>query len=115
MPLGKKYGGRVKGTPNKATQPVLDILNAKGFNVVEELVELYHRTANENSTAGTAAKCLSELASYVYPKRKHIEITEENPYLNMSKKEIIAELEEALNSLKARGPRKSQPIDGSSP
>tara|TARA_R110000803_G_scaffold80954_1_gene146824 strand:+ start:861 stop:1175 length:315 start_codon:yes stop_codon:yes gene_type:complete len=73
MAEGKKYGGRVKGTPNKSTQSVNDKLAALGCDPIEGLVKLAV-IGMESQDYELAFKCLKELAQYALPKRKAIEI-----------------------------------------
>lgn len=67
--------GRRKGTPNKRTERIHEVLEKHNFNVIEEMIELYSLTKNEEHTVSTAAKLLCEIASYAYPKLKAIEHT----------------------------------------
>ncbi|MFV8248092.1 hypothetical protein [Bdellovibrio bacteriovorus] len=65
----KKNGsGRQKGTPNKKTQLLNEILDAKDFCIPEKLMELLPSLSPEKQ-----ADILVDLMSYVYPKRKAIE------------------------------------------
>ena len=65
----KKTGGRKKGTPNKKTAELLEILGS--FNPAEELMKLYDRTQDQDLKV-TICK---ELMKYVYPQRKAIDNT----------------------------------------
>ena len=72
MALGKKTGGRTKGTPNANKQELVDLLDKTypGYNPViqmasiaqDESVEMVHRV-----------QCAKEIAGYIFPKRKSIE------------------------------------------
>lgn len=72
MAKGIKTGGRQKGTPNKRTNSVKELLETEfeGFNPVVELINLY-----KADTVDTIQKItiLKELSNYVYPKRKAID------------------------------------------
>lgn len=78
---GLKVGGRQKGTPNKTSIVVHDILQAKNMNLVDEAMALY-----ESGNKDFKLKVLSLLFPYVYPKRAEapaptddpIDITPEN-------------------------------------
>ncbi len=95
----KKTGGRQKGTPNKRTAEVVEILAKHKFNVVEEMILLYQKTECDEHTVGTAVKILTELASYIYPKRKSLEHSGEirNPYMEYSVEELKALARERLD------------------
>lgn len=72
MALGKKTGGRVKGTPNKATQEIQAKLEALGCDPLEGMAKI----ALQSMDAGDlklAGQMFAELAQYVAPKRKAIE------------------------------------------
>ncbi|MGZ3775201.1 MAG: hypothetical protein ACXVCY_15020 [Pseudobdellovibrionaceae bacterium] len=57
--------GRKKGTPNKKSQSLSEILNAHDFNVPEKLIELLPQLSAERQ-----ADLLLDLMGYLYPKRK---------------------------------------------
>ena len=65
----KKVGGRQKGTPNKKTKELLEVLGS--FNPAEKLMQLYAETTNEELKTSIA----KELMKYVYPQRKAVEMT----------------------------------------
>ncbi len=71
MAKGIKTGGRQKGTPNKRTNSVKELLedNFEGFNPVVELIQLYKSDVDVSQKISI----LKELSSYVYPKRKAID------------------------------------------
>jgi hypothetical protein len=78
--------GKPKGAKNKAKYEVAEILKGLGFNPFEKLAELAMNARSEKVQCEAA----SELASYVAPKLKAIEITadKEAPmqfYINLSK------------------------------
>lgn len=64
--------GRAKGTPNKKTQVLVEILEAKDFNVPAKLIELVNGGL---LLPKEQADVLLELMQYVYPKRKAVEMT----------------------------------------
>lgn len=61
--------GRKKGTPNKKTKELIEILGA--FNPAEKLVEIFNETDDKDLKASIA----KELMKYVYPQRKAVEMT----------------------------------------
>ena len=79
-----KTGGRKKGTPNKKTQILTEILEEKGFCVVTNKLRIYKKALNnfKNDRSDFRFKYLEiadsvpkDLMQYVYPKRKSIEVT----------------------------------------
>ena len=63
----EKTGGRQKGTPNKKTKELIEILGA--FNPVEKLKDIF---ANTKDDCLKAKICL-DLLKYIYPQRKAID------------------------------------------
>ena len=66
-----KTGGRVKGTPNKKTIELQELIKEKypNFNPILSMIELAenHFTATE-----LQFQCLKEVAQYLLPKRKSL-------------------------------------------
>lgn len=67
-----KTGGRKKGTPNKKTSELMQILGS--FNPVEKLKEIFARTEDD----ALQAKICLDLLKYIYPQRKAIEMNVED-------------------------------------
>lgn len=61
--------GRKKGTPNKRTKELQEVLGA--FNPAEKLMEIYNSTEDEQLKASICR----DLLKYVYPQRKAVEMT----------------------------------------
>ena len=66
-----KTGGRQKGTPNKKTKELIEILGA--FNPAEKLKEVFKNTNDDN----LKAKICLDLLKYIYPQRKAIDFQSE--------------------------------------
>lgn len=62
-----KTGGRKKGTPNKKTAELQEILGS--FNPAEKLMDLYQKTDKED----LKVLICKELMKYVYPQRKAVD------------------------------------------
>lgn len=79
-------GGRKKGTPNKKTQKLLDILESKGLNVPEKIIELLPKLDFKDQVT-----TLLSLMSYLYPKRKAVEFVDSDgkPMKNTFKVEFV--------------------------
>ncbi len=67
-----KTGGRIKGTPNRSTFHLIEMLEELQFDPVRELVQLIPNLPPERR-----AGILLELMSFIYPKRKPSESLEE--------------------------------------
>jgi len=76
MAAGKKYGGRVKGTPNKKNQSIMDKLEALNCDPLEGMAKIAKKAMEEGEFA-LAGTMFKELAQYVAPKRKSIEMSGE--------------------------------------
>ena len=61
--------GRKKGTPNKKTKELLEVLGS--FNPAEKLMQLYEESDDKDLKASIA----KELMKYIYPQRKAVEMT----------------------------------------
>ncbi len=65
---GERRGGRQKGTPNKKTLELKEILG--DFDPAEKMAELFETTKKEDIKFGI----LKELMKYIYPQRKAVEM-----------------------------------------
>lgn len=69
---GERRGGRVKGTPNKRTQEVIEKLAALDCDPIEGMATIA-KEAYEARDFQLAGNMYKELAQYVAPKRKAVE------------------------------------------
>lgn len=63
-----KWGGRGKGSLNKKTASVMEILARNNFDLVQELIDCYKECKTSGEPVQSAIKCLDVLMPYVYPK-----------------------------------------------
>lgn len=103
MAIGKKTGGRQKGTPNKSTQTLLQKCEALGIDVFQAMLEL----AKEATDPDKKFAMLRDIAPYIQPKRSHIahdidpKTVEAVEQVNeLSKEEQILLLESEVKRLK---------------
>ena len=99
-----KTGGRKKGTPNKSTLGLQEALEAHGIDVVAQLSELIPTLKVEKR-----ADVLMSLMTYLYPKRRSIELPDIDKFgrigadlKNRTEEEIDMELqrlEEQINQI----------------
>jgi len=76
-----KTGGRQRGTPNKATLAVEEGINATGCDPLLELAKI---AMNTKFPVEVRVRCLCELASFLYPKRKPVDaLSHERPAINV--------------------------------
>jgi hypothetical protein len=71
MAKGYKTGGRSAGTPNKRTQTVTERLEALGCDPVQGMARI---AMDETVDLSIRAQMYKELAQYVAPKRKALDI-----------------------------------------
>ena len=71
MPDGRKFGGRVKGTPNRVTADVQARLAALKCDPIEGMAQL---ALDPGNSAELRGRMFAELAQYIAPKRKAVEI-----------------------------------------
>jgi len=63
--------GRQKGTPNRRSVEAAELMEDLGVNPLVGMIEIALDTSNPPELRG---RMFSELASYVYPKRKAVEL-----------------------------------------
>jgi hypothetical protein len=71
LAVGRKTGGRVAGTPNRRTVEVQQKLAALGCDPIEGMARL---ALDESNPPELRGRMFAELAQYVAPKRKAIEM-----------------------------------------
>jgi len=95
----EKRGGRKAGTPNKATQDVKDRLKALGCDPIEGMAFIAREARNGEGDLRDlqlAGQMYKELAQYVAPKRKAIEVSG-SLAVDDIRKLTDAQLEEIVN------------------
>lgn len=87
--------GRKKGSTNKDSLLVREILDNHGINLVDQILVRLKELDKDKQVAA-----LQNLLPYVYPKLTSIEHSGEinNPYMEMSLKELEAEVKRKLNN-----------------
>jgi len=70
MALGRKTGGRTKGTPNKKTLDAIERLEQLGCDPIQVMAKI---AMDDAAPIEVRARMFSELATYVAPKRKAVE------------------------------------------
>jgi hypothetical protein len=88
MATGFKSGGRTKGTPNKKTTDIQQLLENLNCNPIEGMARIAENVEINISTRLIAYK---ELAQYAFPKRRSVDL---NTSLNvLSHEDALAYLE----------------------
>lgn len=73
--MGKKTGGRVKGTPNRRTADVIERLDRLGCDPIEGMAVIAMDLANPPELRG---RMYAELAQYVAAKRRALDVSAES-------------------------------------
>lgn len=71
MALGKKTGGRVAGTPNRRTVEVQERLRELDCDPIEGMARI---AMDERNAPELRGRMFAELAAYLAPKRRAIEV-----------------------------------------
>lgn len=74
---GERRGGRAKGVKNKATQSVIERLKDLNCDPIEGMAIIAKQAMAEGEMQ-LAGNMFKELAQYVAPKRKSVELTGED-------------------------------------
>jgi hypothetical protein len=102
-PIGlPKTGGRKKNTPNRATLTLKQQLDAMGC---DPLLEIARMGMNKKKSDEFRLRCFSEIAPYVYPKRKPVDISIEQPTVT----NVITNLDSPLGGSDVGDQHNSQP------
>ena len=72
---GERRSGRCKGTTNKKTLAVAEVLAELGLDPIKQMGQI---TMDEHIDVSIRVQVLKELCQYVAPKRKAVEITGED-------------------------------------
>ena len=90
-----KTGGREAGTPNKRTQEVIEKLGLLNCDPIEGMAQIAQQAREENNLH-LAGQMYKELAQYITPKRKSVEVVTDYPKNSvdqMTDDELIAAIE----------------------
>lgn len=71
MAFGRKTGGRTRGTPNRRTQDIQSLLASLGCDPIEGMARI---AMDPEHPVEVRARMYAELAGYVAPKRKAVQL-----------------------------------------
>ena len=69
---GERRGGRCKGTPNKRTLAVAEVLGELGLDPIKQMGQI---AMDERVDVSICVQVLKELCQYIAPKRKAVAVT----------------------------------------
>jgi hypothetical protein len=97
-----KNAGRKKGTPNKRTWALVEILEREGFDPAAKLLQLtldheedYHaqrRNESGPAYAAIASRNCVELMRFVYPQRKAVDVTSGGEKIHISFSDFVRDV-----------------------
>lgn len=93
MGVGVKTGGRAKGTPNKRTTEVAELLCALGCDPVAGMARIAMDVDHAPELRG---RMYAELAGYLFPKRKALEVRDAGRHVTF---EISTEFTEPVQPM----------------
>ena len=91
----QRVGGRAKGTPNKRTLDVQEKLAALGCDPISGMARLALK-AEADGDLPLAARMYTELAPYLAPKRKAVEIEHTDDWQRFSREELESQYKAVL-------------------
>mgnify|MGYP003123977409 FL=1 len=101
-----RNGGRQKGTPNKKTvelqERVKRYMQQQGIKNFDPLVALAGISIDKGTPLKIKVEALKELAQYLHPKRRAVEISGEQTINVQEKEQKIKELDELLEQIEAQ-------------
>jgi hypothetical protein len=74
--MGIRHGGRKRGTPNKRTQELSEKLAELGCDPAAGLAAI---ADDPKTPIELRVSCYKELATYLYPKRKAVDLAHDGP------------------------------------
>ncbi len=86
--MKRKTGGRQKGTPNKKTVVLEELIQNKfpDFNPILSMIEI---AVSDFTPTDLQFQCLKEISGYIYPKRKPIELNDRDEEIKNNKIEVV--------------------------
>ena len=95
MATRQKTGGRKAGTPNKRTTDVMEKLDALNCDPISALARLSLKAEADGDIA-LAARLYSELAPYIFPRRKAVEVAHKDDWEHLTRAEMQSSYDEQL-------------------
>jgi hypothetical protein len=83
---GIRQPGGKAGTPNRKTREIGELLESLGHNPIEAMVPI---ATDPNASLELRGRMNAELAQYVYPKRKAVEVAADKDAPPLHRVEIV--------------------------
>lgn len=108
----KWHPGRRPGAVNRKTKHFQEVIEARGFDVAEALMDIYNESIKFFEESRTDPICgpqalkivldvTKEIASYSLPKLKSIEMPKDNLLADMTREEKLQVMKQAVAQLEA--------------
>ena len=101
-----RVGGREKGTPNKKTvelqERVKKFMQQQGIKNFDPLVALAGISVDKATPLKLKVESLKELAQYLHPKRRAVEVSGEQTINVQEKEKKIKEIDDLLEQLEGK-------------
>ena len=101
-----RAGGREKGTPNKKTVELQDrvkkFMKEQGITNFDPLVALAGIAVDKATPLKLKVESLKELAQYLHPKRRAVEISGEQTINVQEKEKKLKEIDDLLEEIEAK-------------
>lgn len=101
-----RVGGREKGTPNKKTvelqERVKKFMQQQGIKNFDPLVALAGIAVDKATPLKLKVESLKELAQYLHPKRRAVEVSGEQTINVQEKEKKIKEIDDLLEQLEGK-------------
>ena len=101
-----RVGGREKGTPNKKTvelqERVKKFMQQQGIKNFDPLVALAGIAVDKATQLKLKVESLKELAQYLHPKRRAVEVSGEQTINVQEKEKKIKEIDDLLEQLEGK-------------
>jgi len=102
-PGNPRIGGRQKGTPNKKTAEIQErvkkFMEQMGVKNFDPLMALAGIAVDKGTPLKLKVDALKEIAQYMHPKRRAVEISGEQTINVQEKQKKIKELDDLLNEI----------------
>lgn len=107
-----RIGGRQKGTPNKKTveiqERVKKFMEQMGVKNFDPLMALAGIAVDKATPLKLKVEALKEIAQYMHPKRRAVEVTGEQTINIQEKEKKIKELDDLINEMEENKSKENQ-------
>ena len=96
MAKGHKTGGRTAGTPNRKTLEISALLESLGCNPIEGMASI---AMDDKHSPELRGRMYAELAQYVYPERKAVQLAAETEGSLQTNNKLVVEFVRAVSQV----------------